>query len=72
MIVDEEKKKAFDIYSYGSVVFYNTTRDAQRLTTDKLLSLEVDPVNAPYQMEGYDNYDTLLEVKFLILYPLIS
>lgn len=61
--VDEANKKVVDIYSYGSIVFYNTPRAEQRTTTARLLSLEVDAVNAPYQMEGYDNYDTLLELS---------
>lgn len=63
VVTNEAEKKAFDVYRYGSVVFYNTPREEQRETTAKLLALEVDSASAPYQMEGYDNYDTLLEVQ---------
>mmetsp|Transcript_1466 Transcript_1466/g.1464 ORF Transcript_1466/g.1464 Transcript_1466/m.1464 type:complete len:270 (+) Transcript_1466:107-916(+) len=62
VVTNENEKKAFDVYRFGSVVFYNTPREEQRETTAKLLALEVDAASAPYQMEGYDNYDTLLEV----------
>lgn len=61
VFADEGGKRVFDVYSYGSVVFYNTPRETQRTTTAKLLALEVDAASAPYQMEGYDNYDALLE-----------
>jgi hypothetical protein len=63
VITNEADKVGFDVYSYGSIVFYNTKRAAQRDTTAKLLGLGVDAAIAPYQMEGYDNYDTLLEVS---------
>lgn len=62
VVTNADQKKAFDIFKFGSVVFYNTPREEQRETTSKLLGLEVDASSAPYQMEGYDNYDTLLEV----------
>ena len=64
VVTNEAEKRGFDIFKYGSLVFYNTPRQEQKVTTAKLLGLEVDPSNAPYQLEGYDNYETLLEVRF--------
>lgn len=64
VITNEAGKEGFDVYSYGSIVFYNTKRAVQRDTTAKILGLGVEDAIAPYQMEGYDNYDTLLEVLF--------
>lgn len=68
VITNESGKEGYDVYAYGSIVFYNTKRDVQRETTAKILGLGVDAAIAPYQMEGYDSYDTLLEV--FIFFPL--
>jgi hypothetical protein len=69
VITNEAGKEGFDVYNYGSIVFYNTKRAVQRDTTAKLLGLGVDAAIAPYQMEGYDNYDTLLEVQCSLTFP---
>lgn len=74
VLTNPENKEGFDVFSYGSIVFYNTKRDAQRSATAQILGLGVDAAIAPYQMEGYDNYDTLLELSLesekVVLYHL--
>lgn len=64
VVIDESSQSGFDVYRFGSVVFYNTSNEQQAETTTKLLKLDVDASSAPYQMEGYDKHEVLLELPF--------
>jgi uncharacterized Rmd1/YagE family protein len=44
----------FDVYGYGSVVFYNTSNDFHQDTLAKLNSLELSPNDAVNAIEGYN------------------
>lgn len=43
----------FDVYGFGSVVFYNTSTDFHQQTLAKINSLEMSPVDATNAIEGY-------------------
>lgn len=44
----------FDVYGYGSVVFYNSSQDFHRATLATINSLELTPADAVNAMEGYN------------------
>jgi hypothetical protein len=51
----------FDVYGFGSVVFYNTPNDFHQQTLAKLSSLELSPADAVNAIEGY-NYECSAQV----------
>lgn len=44
----------FDVYGFGSVVFYNTSNDFHQQTLAKINSLELSPADAVNTIEGYN------------------
>mmetsp|Transcript_18685 Transcript_18685/g.34902 ORF Transcript_18685/g.34902 Transcript_18685/m.34902 type:complete len:246 (-) Transcript_18685:493-1230(-) len=44
----------FDVYGFGSVVFYNTSNDFHQDTLAKINSLELSPADAVNAIEGYN------------------
>jgi hypothetical protein len=60
----------FDVYGFGSVVFYNSSIDFHQDTLAKINSLELSPADAVNAIEGY-NFECSAEVGNPLHDPLL-
>lgn len=61
----------FDVYGFGSVVFYNTSNDFHQETLAKINTLELSPADAVNAIEGY-NFECSAQVGNPLNDPLLS
>lgn len=61
----------FDVYGFGSVVFYNTSTDFHQETLAKINTLELSPADAVNAIEGY-SFECSAQVGNPLNDPLLS